>query len=422
MQYLSIFSDLTELRKAQKQIVDMAYHDSITHLYNKSALEKHLREHQKNFTLILLNINNFSYINTAYGFDVGDQLLIKIAEELVENFGAHSSYRFNSDEYALLFNIGIDIEGQIQQIQQYFYNTLIKIDNISLNISFTYGAATGNKKLLRSGALALKQAKELGRNRYHIFEQGSESIDHAQRESFIEANSLLHSAIEEDRILPYFQGIHNNKTGKINKYEVLVRINDNGNIISPFKFLEPARLSGLLPEITKIMIDKSFSIMKSKASNFSINITEDDLNKNYLIEFLTKKLAEHKIEPQRVILEILEGVSSTGKKSNAQQLNKLKSLGFSLAIDDFGTEYSNFERILDLDIDFLKIDAKYIKDIDVNPKSYEITRAIAFFAKNAGIPCVAEFVHNESVQKIIVELGIDYSQGYYFSEPAPFED
>ena len=80
---------------------------------------------------------------------------------------------------------------------------------------------------------------------------------------------------------------------------------------------------------------------------------------------------------------------------------------------------TNFERILNLDIDFLKIDAKYIKDIDSNPKSYEITKAIVFFAKNANIPCIAEFVHSESVQKVVEDLGIEYSQGYYFSEPNP---
>ncbi|MEY8216479.1 MAG: EAL domain-containing protein, partial [Colwellia sp.] len=97
----------------------------------------------------------------------------------------------------------------------------------------------------------------------------------------------------------------------------------------------------------------------------------------------------------------------------------LKAKGYALAIDDFGTEYSNFERILDLDIDFLKIDARYIKDIDENKKSYEISRAIAFFAHNAGIPCIAEFVHSASVQTVVENLGINYSQGYYFSEPAP---
>jgi EAL domain-containing protein (putative c-di-GMP-specific phosphodiesterase class I) len=165
------------------------------------------------------------------------------------------------------------------------------------------------------------------------------------------------------------------------------------------------------------MIDKSFAVMASNNFSFSLNITEDDLDLDYLSDYLQKKSKEYNISPKRVILEILEGMSSTGKRDHIRQLNALKRAGYMLAIDDFGAEYSNFERVLDLDIDFLKIDARYIKDIDINNKSYEITRAIVYFAKNAEIPCIAEFVHNENVQKIIEELGIEYSQGYLFSEP-----
>ena len=165
------------------------------------------------------------------------------------------------------------------------------------------------------------------------------------------------------------------------------------------------------------MIDKSFQTMANKKYTFSINITEEDLSLNYLVDFLDEKLIQYNINPSRVILEILEGISSDGKKNHILQLKELKEKGFAVAIDDFGTEYSNFERVLDLEIDFLKIDARYIKDIHTNKKSYEITKAIAFFAKNTGIPCIAEFVHNEAVQTIIKELGIEYSQGYLFSEP-----
>lgn len=113
---------------------------------------------------------------------------------------------------------------------------------------------------------------------------------------------------------------------------------------------------------------------------FSINITADDLSQNYLLAYLAEKTAQYKIVPQRIILEILEGVSSIGKKNHIKQLNELKANGYLLAIDDFGTEYSNFERILELDIDYLKIDAKDIKNINVDDKSYEITRAITFFS------------------------------------------
>jgi EAL domain-containing protein (putative c-di-GMP-specific phosphodiesterase class I) len=157
--------------------------------------------------------------------------------------------------------------------------------------------------------------------------------------------------------------------------------------------------------------------MTTNNYEFSINITEDDLAENYLNEYLNEKISFYKIDSKRIILEILEGVSSNSKKNHIKQLNQLKKNGFKIAIDDFGTEYSNFERILDLDIDYIKIDAKYIKDIDTNKRSYEIVRAISFFAKNVNIPCIAEFVHNESVQKTIKDLGIAHSQGYYFSQP-----
>ena len=266
--------------------------------------------------------------------------------------------------------------------------------------------------------LALKQAKSLGKNRYHIFDERAAQTDTSTRDHFIAANNLLHSALELGQVTPYFQGIYHNQSQKISKFEVLARIVTNNDVISPYHFINAAKLSGLLPEITRVMIDKSFKIMAKNSCDFSFNITEDDLSQNYLLKYLSEKTAQYKIKPQRIILEILEGVSATGKKNHIKQLTALKAKGYALAIDDFGTEYSNFERILELDIDYLKIDAKYIKNIDVSEKSYEITRAITFFAHNANIPCIAEFVHNETVQSVVNTLGIDYSQGYYFSEPA----
>jgi PAS domain S-box-containing protein/diguanylate cyclase (GGDEF)-like protein len=418
--YLSIISDLTELKSAQQQVVDMAFYDSVTRLHNKTYIEQQILANEQNYSLLLLNINNFSYINTAYGFNVGDKILATIANTLAKNFSANETFRLNSDEFGLLFEGEINIAEQIKIIQQYFYNTLIQVDDISLHIAFTYGGAYGKEHLLHNSALALKQAKSLGKNRYHIFDVENELVDDSTREGFIASNNLLHSALELDQLTPYFQGIYDNKNQTIEKFEVLARIVRGDEVISPYHFLDTAKLSGLLPEITRVILDKSFKIMSNYDYTFSLNITEDDLNQDYLLAYLAEKTAQYKIPPQRIILEILEGVSAAGKKNHIKQLNELKTNGYLLAIDDFGTEYSNFERILELDIDYLKIDAKYIKNIDLNEKSYEITRAITFFAHNANIPCVAEFVHNDSVQTVVKALGIDYSQGYYFSEPSPF--
>jgi PAS domain S-box-containing protein/diguanylate cyclase (GGDEF)-like protein len=413
--YMAIITDLTQLKDAQSKMEYMLYHDSLTNLYNKSYLEIELKRLEDK-TLILLNINNFSYINSAYGFDIGDEILLCVSEILKNHFEIDSAYRINSDEFALVFNKNISIVDKISEIQNYFMKHLINVKKIKLNITFSYGAVYGKDMLLRKAATALKEAKENGKNRFEIFEQ-TNNIDYTKRESFINSTNLIKSALDNNQFVPFFQGIYDNNNNQITKYEALARIVLEDRIISPFEFLEPAKLSGLLPEITKVMIEKTLQIMTTNDYQISINITEDDLAEGYLNDYLKEKVAFYKINPNRIVLEILEGISSTGKKNHINQLNSLKNQGFKIAIDDFGAEYSNFERILDLDIDFIKIDAKYIKNIDTNKRSFEIVKAITFFTKNVNIPCIAEFVHNENVQKIIKDLGISYSQGYYFSIP-----
>lgn len=405
-------------KNIEEKIQHMLYYDDLTGLHNKRHLDEILISNEEK-SLLLFDINNFSYVNNTYGFEIGDKLLAKMAKILQDQLECPTVCKLESDKFAIILNKNEDIEQKVSQIKEFFYSQEIIVDGITLNITFTYGAAKGTKELYINAVIALKQAKQRGKSSLHIFNTNEELIAHNKRKSFIESNNILHHALQHNEIVPYFQGIRDNKTREIIKFESLARIEQNGKVLSPHSFIEPARLSGLLPEITKVMIDKSFKIMSKNDYTFSINLTEDDLIRHYILDYLQIKSKEYKIEPRRVILEILEGISASGKKNHIAQLSALKKEGYSIAIDDFGTEYSNFERILELEIDFLKIDAKYIKDIDTNKKSYEITKAIVFFAKNANIPCIAEFVHKKEVQNIMIKLGVDYSQGYYFSEPNP---
>lgn len=413
--HLAIFTDLTELKYTQDKMEYLAYHDELTKLYNKSYLETVLKDKEEK-TLILLNINSFSYINTSYGFDIGDEILKAVSKILKSNFTPNILCKINSDEFALVYNKKIDAKEKISKIQKYFLDNMIDIEEIKISITFSYGAVIGHENLLRKAATALKKAKEDGKNKYVIFDRAN-NLNYKKREKFIAYTNIIKNALDNNQVVPYFQGIYDNKNKSINKYEALVRIELEDRTITPYEFLEPAKLAGLIPDITKVVIEKAFIIMSSNNHTFSINITEDDLAEDYLVSFLDEKLKQYNINPNRVILEILEGVSSGGKNSHLKQLIELKEQGYKIAIDDFGAEYSNFERILDLDVDFLKIDAKYIKNIHTDKRSFEIAKAIAFFAKNVQIPCIAEFVHNDEVQNIVSELEIDFSQGYYFSEP-----
>ncbi len=416
--YLAIFSDLTELKQAQEEINYLAYHDNLTRLENKAKLKIVISNQDFEYSVIHIDINNIGYINTAYGFDFGDKLLIEVSKTISKKFDAINVFRAGSDEFVLLYKNDIDLEVYIKTIQKYFYYNSYKIDGVVFHISFNYGACRSSVNLLEKAALSLKISKEMGKNRYHVFDNTNDKIKEEDKNRFISSNVLIYEAIKHDQIIPYFQGMRDNKTKVIDKYEVLVRIQKKDKVIPPSEFLDVAKLSGLLPEITKIVIDKSFKIMQKRDECFSINITEDDLCRNYLVDYLKNKSDEYGIQSNRVGLEILENVSQVGKRSHTTQLSRLKAEGYLLIIDDFGAEYSNFERVLDLDIDVLKIDSKYIKNINKNKKSYEIVKSIAYFAKSVGIVCVAEFVCSKEIQEVVEELGIEISQGFYFSKPA----
>ena len=410
----SLVSIVLKNEQNKLKLRDMIYKDTLTGLKNKTSLQE-VFNHKTYQTLIFLDINNFAYVNTAYGFDIGDKILIHVANMLKSICPEHI-YRINADQFAVRFEGKVDIHAVVFKIKKYFADNTIEVDNVKLKITFTYGAIYSNKDLLKHAALAIKKAKESGKNRLHIFDEDLDSS--LKRESFISMNMLLYTAFDTDMIVPFYQGIYDNNQKKITKYEALARIvTKDGEVITPNKFLDVTKLSGLLPTLTKIMIEKTFEFMSKNTYPFSINITEDDLISCYLLDFLTTNAKKYNINPSRVTLEILEGVSSSGQKNNINQLKQLKEIGYKLAIDDFGAEYSNFERVLELDVDFLKIDARYIKNINTDKKSFEIVKAIVNFSSNMNIIVIAEFVHSKDVQKIIVDLGIKYSQGYYFSEP-----
>ncbi|MEH6626771.1 MAG: EAL domain-containing protein [Motiliproteus sp.] len=419
LNYVAVFSDLSEIKRGEERLIHALEHDQLTGLPNKNKLTTALAQTPHQRTLILLDLNNFSYINMAYGLRIGDQLLQEVADVLREIQPNAHAYRVNADEFALLYDAEIDIKNSIHQIQNHFFSKQIHVGNLGFNITFTYGATSDLEDLFSQALIALKKAKEFGKNRYHIYNPTGDEFEQEQRLEHMRWNGLLHEALNCEALKPYYQGIRDNRTGRISHYEALARIEHEGKIYSPYLFLKPARLSGLLPAIAQRMIDASFADMAANEYSFSINITEEDLNQNYLCDFLQMKSQQYTIAPERVTLEILEGVSAGGKKNHVSQLSALKAHGYKLAIDDFGTEYSNFERILEMEVDYIKIDARYIKNIDQDKTSYEITKAIVYFAKNANIPTIAEFVHSTAVQDIIEELGIEYSQGYLFSEPAP---
>jgi len=416
--YIAIYSDITQLKAQEKRLKFLAYHDELTSLYNKNALSEEIKTLNESATLILLDLDNLHAINSAYGFDIGDILLKAIADELVKQFYADKCFRIVSNTFALFYKGSRKASLIIQNIKEHFTKYPLYIENFHYYPTFCYGAANAQKSLYKHAEIALKIAKNRGKNTHHIYSAEHDRVHENERKNYINFNAILHQAFENHSFTPYFQGIYDNNIQKIVKYEALVRLTLNNKVVTPIEFLPHLSNLGLLSKLTRYMIDASFAIMQSKKEHFCINITEEDLDENYLQGYLFTKSKEYSIAPERVTLEMLEGVSASSKKNNLLQIKALRKSGFKIAIDDFGAEYSNFERLIDLEVDFIKIDARYIKNIDTESKSFEIVRAITFFAKNVGIDVIAEFVHSQAVQDVVASLGIEYSQGYLFSEPS----
>jgi len=412
---LSLIENLdNEIRKQIEEKTKLLYIDQTTGAYKKTKFDID-RLNNLDTKSVLLNIKNFSKLNAFYGFDTGDQIL-KICTIRLKKLLKRNIYRLNGDEFLFFSD---NPKNEIKMINAAFTKSPIKITkkDLSIQITFSFGVApTKLDKLISKLSIAVHEAKKHPFSYFMYYRE--KSLD----ANFIKFNALLYEAIHKEdgvKIIPYFQGIYDNNRKNIYKYEALARLADHENIYSPYFFIKVAQSSGFIHEITKIMIEKSFAYLSTLPEHIelSLNITEHDLATKQLKEILVESLQKYNLSSNRITLEILEGITSNGTKNNIKQLNKLKELGFKLAIDDFGVEYSNFERLTEIEIDFIKIDGKYIKSITKNPKSLQITKAICNFAHAMHIRVVAEFVEDESIQKIIEELGIEYSQGYYFSKP-----
>lgn len=411
--------NLEKMLEQKKEQLEQSYmFDTLTGCYKKEKLDQIVQNHPEH-TLVLCNIDNFDSINSTYGYEIGDKILFMFAEYLRQHFNnSHTLYRVASDEFVIFSAVPFcdesvcPIESLYQGIQSYIF----KIEDILINLTCTIGIASSPNALVKAHA-AMKEARQIGKNRYHIFKDDSDFI--ARQKNNIEWMRKIRLALDEDRIVPYYQPIIDNSTEKIVKYEALARIIEDGQPISPIHFIEPAKLVGLLPSITHVIMEKSYAMFADKPESFSINITEEDLQNGHLLTFMTTLGEKYAIAPDRVTLEILENISTNGTSESIKQLQELSRLGYTIAIDDFGSDKSNFYRIHSMHVDIIKIDSAYIKDIDQNKTSEMIVKTIVSLAQAMGIPTVAEFVYSKAIYEKVKSMGVDYSQGYYFGKPMP---
>lgn len=422
IQQMNSFLESKVLERTQ-EIEKVATTDELTGLSNRTKLNKDiLKNKDTHKAVLLINLDDFAQINNVYGMHIGDTVLKEVSSLIKKLVPTTSQcYRFSADEFIVIMPDVSDEEAiEVANLLKDYVNknhVTIPDERLDFKITFTIGIAYGNDdSIVKMANIAFTEARENGKNRFQVY--NPDSLVEEQHSNNIYWANELKKAIETDNLIPYFQPIINNETNKPEKFECLVRMVDpSGAIISPAKFLEPAKRTGTASVITKIMIEKSFAYFRDRPFEFSINITDSDFKEGTLKEYLIEKAREYDIRHERVVIEMLESISMRGSSYAVEQINDLYNQGFKIAIDDFGADYSNFSRLLELKVDYIKIDGLFIKNIHTDINSYKIVSSINDFAKSVNAKVIAEFVHSKEVHDKVVELGIEYSQGYYFSPP-----
>lgn len=376
--------------------------------------------------LILVQIEEFDMLEKFHSLNIIDQIEKRFGYMLLNylpnSYNFENVYNLDNGKYALLTNFD-DFEATNVQLDKYLEefvhnvkHSRLDIDGIEYDVSVTLSYSLGKYMLYEDAKSGLDNAIK---KNIEICNANDFSIkDQIEAKKNLDVIKMVKKALDEYKILSYFQPIINNKTQEVEKYESLVRlIDDDSKVISPFEFLGASKRGSYYNKITTRVLENSFEILKSIRTELSINLSTLDIERKEMRELIYMLLENNKKDRNRLVFELLEDERVKDFSSVTGFIKKVKSMGVSIAIDDFGAGYSNFERLLEFEPDLLKIDGSLIKNIITDKYSQNIVETIVAFAKRQNIKTIAEYVENEEIFDYLNNLGVDYSQGYYFGKP-----
>ena len=410
-EFISLRHDITAIMSDKKQLFDFLEANRLS-------------------VLILVQIEDYNVLEKFYDKASVEKIEDVFGKNMLylmpNRWGFQRVYHLENGLYAFVIdrrNCKASKEEIHAVLEQFLANVkeyIVKVDSIEYDISaicsFTYGIF----KIFEDAKIGIENA--IQNKQSIIYADGLSGIEYENALKNIETIHIIKTAIDNHKIISYFQPIVNNQTQKIEKYESLVRlITEEGQLLTPFYFLETAKKGRYYSKITKIVLDNSFAALhKIPDVAISINLSVHDIERDEITDYIQQLLVEYKTEAHRVIFELLESEDIKDFFLIKRFIQNVKAQGVKIAIDDFGTGYSNFERLLSYEPDILKIDGSLIKNIHNNTLNQHIVETIILFAKKQNLTTVAEFVESETIYEIVQAMGIDYSQGYYFGRPEMF--
>ena len=374
--------------------------------------------------VILIKIEEFKYLNFSLKSKISKKLQKRFAKKLFSYMPKHCNFKrvylLERGEFVFVkpYNKQLVVEEKlyrtVKKFQERVNSARIKIGLVDYTLSIVTSLAYGINALesAKVGLCNLLQSKQ-------SFIMANELLEKEKAFAVkkLQTFNMLRRAINTYNIISYFQPIVNNQTKNIEKYESLVRlIDEEDNIVSPYFFLETAKEGKYYNEITSIVLRNSFRALFYTDMGISINLSTLDMTQESTIKEFFELLERYKTEAHRVTVEIIEDDDADDLALIKEFIRYIKLKGVKIAIDDFGKGFSNFSRILSYEPDYIKIDGSLVRDIESNIVSRNMVETIVYFSKKQGLKTIAEYVENECIYKILCDIGVDYSQGFYFGK------
>ena len=406
-----------QLNDSSKTYEEMQKKDHLTSVYNYKYLLEYIKN-DKNKVAILLNVNSFKLINEYYSHKHGNHLLFQLAYILTIEARKfkYTVFRVSGDEFLLLYDkeclscsdVNRDAHKLVEKIKAHKFN-IIGVKDINIDVRVSY--ACSKTRLLEELTIALEYGKKcavpvMGYNEKAKFNMDIENI--------VEIKSVLKNAVENSLVIPVYQPILmlNHEV----KYEVLMRIEHKGKLLTPDKFLSIAKEHNYYNEISEMLIFKAIESMAKSDKTFSINISYLDIKNSAFIERLEKKILECRVA-DRIVFEIIESDILEDMDIVLAFIARFKKYNVRIAIDDFGSGYSNFAYIIQLNPDYIKIDGSLIENMLNDKKIYILVKSIIDLAHEINIEVIAEFISSQELYHALNDLGVDAMQGYYLGKP-----
>ncbi|WP_412501282.1 putative bifunctional diguanylate cyclase/phosphodiesterase [Shewanella chilikensis] len=435
---VTVLRDITQEETLKQQLRLKASVDGITGLYNRSAFEERLpgyAEGADTLALCYLDLEQFKLINDNCGHDAGDQMLVMVARAIESCLqGDEMLARLGGDEFGLAVRnrSALDVAKLLKKLVKQVCLQVLPCGGahyrvgVSSGVAFHRGPCMAPAELLKDADIACLAAKRKGSNQIHFFDDRNKEL--ANERNAPKWAVRIARAIEDKELLLYFQPIQGlNGCCRRQRLEILLRIRDNsGRILPPAQFIAAAERFKLMPEVDREVIRKAFLWLSEHSQLWSelcvsINLSGNSLGSEGMLDYIAEMQGRYGIPSSCVCFEITETSAIQNRTRAMEMLNQLRRLGFAFALDDFGSGFASYGYLRELPVDYVKIDGCFVRHLASNAKDYAIVKSIHDVCRVMGIETVAEFVENQEIVDKLLEIGVDYAQGYAIGRPKPLE-